>query len=114
MYAISPHRGHIAVLILIVIIAAPILLWVKEVQRRHVYEHIQTMDLSRIALLRYVQLHCQCSEEAAYQRIATFVKNHVLPEDRLYIESMARHDRQGLLTYAQRILVQNPDEIDNI
>jgi hypothetical protein len=74
----------------------------------------QERDNSRLALVRFVQLHRQCSEEAAYQRIATFVKDFVPLDDWSFIDSMFAHERQRLLALAQEILVADPDAIDEI
>lgn len=66
------------------------------------------------ALFLYVQLHDQCSEEEAYQRLAAFVKRHVPLKDWPSVHYMLANDRQKLLEIAQRILMRTPDEIDDI
>jgi hypothetical protein len=78
-------------------------------------EHILEMyHQSGQALVRYVMLNRQCSEEVAYQRIATFVKKHVPLDDHSSIERMLAYDNQSLLDWAHSILVYDPDEIDKI
>jgi hypothetical protein len=49
----------------------------KSLLRREALEHRRDRDKPGQALVRYVQLNRQCSEEAAYQRVATFVKRNV-------------------------------------
>jgi hypothetical protein len=59
-------------------------------------------------------LHRYCSEEAAYERLATFVKNHVPLENHSAIERMVAQDRPSLLEHARNILAYDPDKIDVI
>ncbi len=87
---------------------------VRSLQRRRALEQILAGYYSGIALVRYVMLNRRCSEEAAYERLATFVKNHVPLEDQNSIDRMVAHDRQSLLDRAQHILVHDPDKIDDI
>ncbi len=86
--------GSIVAFILVMIVG----LKVRSVQRRKALKQI----LER------------CSEEVAYQRLATFVKKHVPLDDHNYIDRMLAHDRQSLLDSARNILVHDPDEIDKI
>ena len=69
---------------------------------------------SGLALVRYVMLNRQCSEEKAYRLIATFVKAHVPAADRNSIDWLLAYDREGLLEKAGTILVNHPNEIDKI
>ncbi len=50
----------------------------------------------------------------AYQRLATFVKQHVAGDDSSSIGCMAVHERQSLLEIVQRLLVRDPDAIDKM
>ena len=103
--------GSIAALILVVIVV----LKVRSVQRRKALKQIlESYHESEQALVRYIMLNRQCSEEVAYQRLATFVKKHVPLDDHNYIDRMLAHDRQSLLDNARNILVHDPDEIDKV
>jgi hypothetical protein len=66
------------------------------------------------ALVRYIQLHRQCSEEAAYQRLAAFIKQRRPFDDQSSLEGMLVHDRQGLVKITQDLLGEDPDMIDTI
>jgi hypothetical protein len=101
----------LAALVLIVIVVALVVAQVKSVHQRKALEHKRERYASGLALVRYVQLNRQCSEVVAYQRLATFVKKHVLANGSSSIEP---HDRQRLLERAQGLLVQDPDAIDKI
>jgi hypothetical protein len=104
----------IAVLLLVVI---GVTIWVRRVrstQRRRALEQILARYYSGLALVRYVMLNRHCSEEAAYQRLATFVKQQMPLDDQSSIDRMLAYDRQSLLEHACSILVHNPDEIDKI
>lgn len=87
---------------------------IRSMQRRRTLEQILESYYSGLALVRYIMLNRQCSEEVAYQRLAAFVKKHVRLEDQNSIDSMLAHNRQSLLEYARNILVDEPDEIDEI
>ena len=103
--------GSIAALLLVVLLV----LKVRSVQRRTALKQIQERyQQSGQALVRYVMLNRRCSEEVAYQRLATFVKKHVPLDDHKYTDEMLAHDRQSLLDSARSILVHDPDEIDKI
>lgn len=108
------RRRSATVLVLVIIVATLVIFWVRRMQRRHVLELMRERSRSRQALVRYVQLHYQCSEEIAYQRLAVFVKRHVPLDEQPSIEHMAAQDRQKLLELAQSILAHHPDEIDEI
>ena len=86
--------GSIAVLIVVVTVIAIVVARLKSAQRRKALEQIIEMyHQSGQALVRYVMLHSQCSEEVAYQRIATFVKKHVPFGEHSSIDRMLAHDR---------------------
>ncbi|GAC1408175.1 MAG: hypothetical protein NVSMB49_28350 [Ktedonobacteraceae bacterium] len=87
---------------------------VRSMQRRRTLEQILERYYSGLALVRYIMLNRHCSEEVAYQRLATFVKKHVPLEDQSSIDSMLAHDRQSLLEHTRNILVHDPDEIEEI
>ena len=105
----------IAALILVVIIAALVLPKVRSVQRRKALERIlERYRQSRQALVLYVMLNRQCSEDVSYQRIARFVKNHIPFDDHCFIDGMLVYDRQSLLDSACSILARDPNGIDKI
>ena len=81
---------------------------------RETLEHRQEKDESGQALVRYVQLHRQCSEEAAYERLAAFVKKYVPLDDQSFIEDVLAQEKQILLALAQELLIPDPDAIDEI
>lgn len=96
-------------------ICALVIRKVRSQQRRKAIESLdEKLRQSEIALVRYVMLNRQCSEEAAYQRIATFVKLHTPFDDHAFINSLVAYNRQRLLEKTQEILARAPDEIDNI
>jgi Tfp pilus assembly protein PilV len=101
-------------LVLLVLVVALLGLRVKSGHRRKALEHRRERHASGRALVRYVQLNRQCSEVAAYQRLATFVKQHVPSDDSSSIARMVAHDRQNLLKITQSFLVHDPDAIDKI
>jgi hypothetical protein len=106
--------GSIAVLILVVVVAI-VVPKARSRQRRKALEQIlERYSMPGLALVRYVMLNHQCSEEAAYERLATFVKKHGSLDDSSNIEGMAAHNRQNLLARAQRLLADTPNEIDKI
>jgi hypothetical protein len=112
--ALLPDETIIALLIITAIIAI-VLLKIRSAQRKKALEHLRaSQQQSRRALLLFVMLNHQCSEEAAYQRIATFVKKYVPLEEQSSIERMLAQDRPGLLDRTRDILAQNPHEIDKI
>ncbi len=84
------------------------------IQGRKALEQRRARYTSGLALIRYIQLNRRCSEEDAYQRLATFVKKHVPSDCPGSIERMAAHNRQSLLEIAQGLVVHDPDEIDKI
>jgi len=108
MHITSLRRWSTGVSVLIVFAISLFIFWLK---RRF------TQPISYPAgqaIIRYIQLHDQCSEEEAYQRLATFVKRHVPLDDWPFVDYRLAHDRQRLLDLAQRMLMHNPDEIDEI
>jgi len=107
------QRRDIIVLVLVIIAATLVIYWLR-MRGRLAREPIQEKYPSKQALLRYVQLHYQCSEEVAYQRLAAFIKRHVPLDEQASIEYLVSYDRQRLLELAQFFLMKNPDEIDDI
>lgn len=108
---------HQKVLVLSAILFANAVVRVESACRRKPLEPMRERYASGLALVRYVQLNRQCSEMASYQRLATFVKKHVLVTDGSSpIECMEAydHDRQRLLERVRDFLVQDPDAIDKI
>ena len=95
-------------------VVARVAVKVERVQRRKVLEHKREAYGSGRALVRYIQLNRQCSETAAYQRIAIFIKQHMPFDDPSSIERMVAYDRPGLLAIAQRLLVHDSDAIDKM
>jgi hypothetical protein len=107
--------GGIVALVITGGVIALIVVRLKSAQRRKALEQIiERYRQSALALVRYVMLKHQCPEEAAYQRIASFVKSHVPVEEHSSIDNLLAHDRQGLLDWALSILASDPDEIDKI
>ena len=104
----------IAILVLLVIVAALVVRRAKSIQRRKALEQRRERYVSGLALVRYIQMNRQCSEEAAYQRLAFFVKKEVRLDDSSLLERMVVHDRQSLLEIAQGLLAHDPDEIDKL
>lgn len=104
----------VKVLILAVIVAILFIYRERQIQRALALEAARESMQAGQALVRYVQLRRRCSEEAAYQRIAAFVKNHTLLAEHSVIDRLLTNDRQRLLEPAQNILRQHPDEIDEI
>ncbi len=104
----------IIALVLVVLVMALVVPRIRSRRRRRLLEPVLAQYRAGQALVRYVMLNRQCSEEVAYRRIATFVKKHVPLDDHSYIESMLAHDRQLLIEKAQEILVQDSNAIDKI
>ena len=108
MHTTYLRRWSIAVLVPIVIAAPLFISLLKRWQGRRI------RYLSSQALIRYIQMHNQCSEEAAYQRLAAFVKRHTPLDDQSSADYLLAHNKRRLVELAQRILLNNPDEIDEI
>lgn len=108
MHTTFQRRWSIAVLVPI-IIAVP--LFISLLKRR---QSRRRRYLSGRALIRYIQMHNQYSEEAAYQRLAAFVIRHIPLDEQSTVYDSLAHNRRRLLELAQRILQNNPDEIDAI
>ena len=104
----------LAVLVLLVIGIALAVHGIKSIQQRKALEQRRERDVAGCALVRYVQLNRQCSEPVAYQRLASFVKQHHYSKEASSIERMAAHDRQDLLQLAQGLLALDPNAIDKI
>lgn len=94
--------------------AALVVSQVRSQQRKRALELLRERDQSKQALVRYVQMNRQCSEEVVYQRLAAYIKKHVPLDDHSYVEKMLVHDRSGLLEHAQSLLVHAPHELDKI
>lgn len=114
MYSIYSSGKGLKGLILAVIIAVLVIYRERHIQRELALEHRHGRAEAGLALVRYVQLRRLCSEEAAYQRIAAFVRNYTPLNEHPMIDRFFADDRQGLLELAQDILRQEPDEIDEI
>ena len=107
--------GGIIALLLILIVIAIVVLKVRSVQRRKALEQLAARyHQSWRALLLYVMLNHQCSEEVAYQRLAAFVKKHIPSDNQSDVDRMLAQDRQSLLDSARNILAHDPNEIDKI
>ena len=107
--------GSIAVLLVVVIVIAIVVARLRSAQRRKALDQIlERYRQSGQALVRYVMLNRQCTEEVAYQRIARFVKKHVPLDQHSSIDRMLAFDKQSLLDRTLSILVHDPDEIDKI
>ncbi len=105
----------IVILLAGTIICALVIRNVRSQQRRKAIESLgEKLRQSELALVRYVMLNRQCSEEVAYQRLATFVKLHTPFDDHDFVSRLVTHNRQRLLEKAQEILARAPDEIDKI
>lgn len=107
--------GGIIVSILTMIALVIVLSKVRIKQRRKAIERILEANReSKQALVRYVMLNRQCSEDAAYHRLAIFIKKHIPLDDFSSIDRMLVYDKQKLLDTAQTILLDDPNEIDKI
>lgn len=107
--------GSLAVLVLVAIVFTLVVVRVRRTQRRKELESLlKRYQQSRLALVRFVMLNRQCSEEIAYQRLATFVKNHVSSDYHSSIDRVLAQDRESLIDSVQRLLAHDPDEIDKI
>ncbi|SRR5579884_218896 len=114
MYRANRVGRSMKVLILAVIVAILFIYRERQVQRALALEAARERTQAGQALVRYVQLRRRCSEEAAYERIAAFVKNHTTLAEHPVIDRLLTNDRQRLLELAQNILRRYPDEIDEI
>ncbi len=87
----------------------------RNAQRRQAFRQLlERRQQPGLALVRYVMLNRQCSEEQTYQRIATFLKTHFPNEDPNEIDELLSNDRQRLLHKVGSILVHHPNDIDKI
>jgi|GEM_PF-1810198 hypothetical protein len=107
-------RRTIIVLVLGVVVGAFVFFWVGMVRGKLSLERLREKYQSRQALICYVQLKYQCTEEAAYRYITNFLKKQVPLEEFPYVEYMAVHARQSLLARAQEIFQEDPDKIDEV
>lgn len=83
-------------------------------QRKALAQLIERYHQCGQALVRYVMINRQCSEERAYQHLARFVKKHVPLDEHSSIDRMLALDSQSLIDRTQSILVHAPDELDKI
>src|SRR5437660_12325260 len=105
------RRRDVAALAIGLIATAFAFDWVKRMLSRHARERAQEVYRSRQALIRYVQLHHQCLEEVAYQRVAAFVKRYVSGDEWDSLEYMEDYDRQRVLELARRTLLHDAEQI---
>lgn len=103
--------GSILLLAFALIVVAILIPRIRYRRQRKALERILQADL---ALVRYVMVNRQCSEDAAYQRIATFIKAQVPLDDYSYVDEMLARNQQSLLEKAREILMNHPDEIEKI
>jgi hypothetical protein len=107
--------GGIALFVLVVIVVAILVVKVRYTQQRKALAQLlERYHQCGQALVRYVMINRQCSEEIAFQHIARFVKKHVPLDEHSCIDRMLALDRQSLIDRTQSILVQAPDELDKI
>src|SRR5690348_8864650 len=98
--------GEIILLLVFALIVFAILFSkIRYRRQRKTLERLLEGHQADLALVRYVMLNRQCSEEAAYRRIATFIKRHVPLDDRGYVDEMLARDRQSLTEKARDILL---------
>jgi len=83
-------------------------------KRKALAQLLERYHQSGQALVRYVMINRQCSEEVAYQHLARFVKKHVPLDEQSSIDRMLALERPSLIDRTQSILVHDPDEIDKI
>jgi hypothetical protein len=83
-------------------------------RQRRTLEQLLEGYQADLALVRYVMLNRRCSEEAAYQRIAIFIKQHVPLDDQSYVDKMLARDRQSLLEKTRGILLDDSNGIEKI
>ena len=98
--------------VIVVALAAPKVRYLR--RRKALQQQLERYQQSGRALVRYVMLNRGCTEEVAYQRLATFVKEHVPLDDQSSIERILAQDRLSLLETVQNILIHDPDAIDKI
>jgi len=107
--------GGVALFGLVVIVVALLVAKVRYTQQRKALAQLlERYHQSGQALVRYVMINRQCSEEVAYQHLARFVKKHVPLDEQSSIERMLALERPSLIDRTQSILVHDPDEIDKI
>ena len=106
--------GSSVVLVLGLLVVALLVRRSRKSERSRALEQARARDYAGLALIRYIMLNRQCSEEVAYKRVAAFVKRHVPMDDYPSIERMMAQDRRRLIERAQRLLASDPDEIDKI
>jgi 3-phosphoglycerate kinase len=104
--------GFLAFMFTVVILAVIVPKAMSARRRKALEQILETYQQAQQALVRYVMLNRQCSEDAAFKRIATFVKNNMALADNGPIVSIS--DKQDLLDIARTILAREPDAIDKI
>ncbi len=115
MFSAYVLGGSIAALLLLVIVGAIVVSRIRYAQQRKALERLlERYHQSDVALVRYVMLNRRCSEEVAYQLLATFVNKHVPLDDQINVDRMLAQDRQRVQYFAHRLLARDPYEIDKI
>ena len=106
---------HLGLGTIVFIIAVIVFTKVRGIRRRKVLEPLLERYLpSREALVRYVMLNRQCSEDAAVERLALFVARYGSSAGYSSIDRMLVDDRQRLLESVYSILAHDPNAIDKI
>jgi hypothetical protein len=101
-------------LALTVMVALLLIYRTRRIQRELALEQAHEKEQAGLALVRYVQMQRNASEEVGYKRIADFVKSHTALGEHPFIDYLLANNRSGLLALAQSILASHPDEIDEI
>lgn len=104
----------ILLLVFALIFAAILVSKIRYRRQRKTLERLLGGYQADLALVRYVMLNRQCSEEVAYRRIATFIKEHVPLDDQSYVDEMLARNKQSLLEKAHEILLNNSSELEKI
>lgn len=106
---------YLTSIIILALLAVGIITLGRNMRRRKALEQLlERYQQSREALLRYVMLNRQCSEESAYKRLAVFMKSHAPIDEYSTIDMMLASNRQRLIDMVQDILASDPNEIDKI
>ena len=107
---------YLTSIIILALLAVGIIITLgRNMRRRKALEQLlERYQQSREALLRYVMLNRQCSEESAYKRLAVFVKRHAPLDEYSAIDMMLASNKQRLIDMVQDILASDPNEIDKI
>lgn len=106
---------YLTSIIILALLAVGIITLGRNMRRRKALEQLlERYQQSREALLRYVMLNRQCSEESAYKRLAVFMKSHAPIDEYSTIDMMLASNRHRLIDMVQDILASDPNEIDKI